>query len=66
MDFRKVDSHTMQNNYPLPSIEEMKCLFGRAKYISAFDMSNLFSTRIYLIISASYQKYQRPSYVTAS
>ena len=42
MDFRKLNSHTTQDNYPLPSIEEILCLLGQAKYMSAFDMSNGF------------------------
>lgn len=42
MDFRKINAHTTQDNYPLPSIEEILCLLGNAKYISAFDMSNGF------------------------
>ena len=42
MDFRKINSHTVQDSYPLPSIEEIMCLLGKAKFISAFDMSNGF------------------------
>ena len=42
MDFRKLNFYTIQDNFPLPSIEEILCLLGRAKYMSAFDMSNGF------------------------
>ena len=42
MDFRNVNYHTVQDNYPLPNIEEILCLLGQAKYMSAFDMLNKF------------------------
>lgn len=42
MDFRKLNSHTIQDNFPLPSIEEILCLPRKAKYMSAIDMSNGF------------------------
>ena len=42
LDFRNLNSHTQQDCYPLPSIEEILCLLGGANYMSAFDMSNGF------------------------
>ena len=42
MDFRKINSLTEQDNYPLPFIEEIRSLLGSAKYTSAFDMANGF------------------------
>lgn len=42
MDFRKLNSFTQQDNYPLPSIDEILSLLGRARYLSSFDMSNGF------------------------
>lgn len=34
MDIRKLNSITQQDNYPLPSIDEILNLLGRAKYMS--------------------------------
>lgn len=42
MDFRKLNEQTIQDNYPLPSIQEILCLLGKAKFMSCFDMANGF------------------------
>lgn len=42
MDFRKLNEISTQDNYPLPSIEEILCLLGKAKFMSCFDMANGF------------------------
>ena len=42
MDFRRINSFTPQDSYPLPNIEEILSLLGQSKYMAAFDMSNGF------------------------
>ncbi|XP_033229779.1 uncharacterized protein LOC117181328 [Belonocnema kinseyi] len=42
MDFRKLNEYTVQDNYPLPSIKEILCMLGTAKFMSCFDMANGF------------------------
>ena len=41
-DYRKLNAETEQDNYPIPCIEEILCLLGNSKYMSAFDCANGF------------------------
>ena len=41
-DYRKLNFETEQDNYPIPNIEEILCLLGKSKYLSAFDCANGF------------------------
>lgn len=42
MVFRKINSYSEQDNFSTPSIEDILCMLGKAKFMSSFDISNSF------------------------